>query len=371
MHDVLIIGGGLAGLTAGIHLAQAGKEVVLIEKKSFPQHKVCGEYVSNEILGYLQNLGANPFDIAANPVQRFQLSAPSGKTVEAQLPLGGFGVRRYAFDEFLFEKAKESGVTVIEKTTVTNVHFQDNSFEITCQKGKKFQAKIVLGSFGKRSNLDKSLNRNFFFQPTDYLGVKHFFAGEFPDDLVVLHNFDGGYCGAIQVEDKSISVAYLTRAAYLQKYGNLQKMEEALLFKNPILKQLFTENKPLLERPQTISNISFKSKEVVQNHILMIGDAAGMIPPVCGNGMAMGIHAAKMASELVLLFLDGQIERNFLEKSFAKQWRQTFGKRVFWGRQIQRFMGQPQLSEFAVGTLRALPKILPTVIKRTHGEKIA
>jgi len=370
MYDVLIIGGGLAGLTAGIHLSKAGKKVVLIEKKSFPQHKVCGEYVSNEVLQYLKNLGANPFDIGANAVQKFQLSAPSGKIVETELPLGGFGIRRYAFDEFLFKKAQETGVTVFEKMSVTEVQFKGDFFEINCQKGENFQAKIVLGSFGKRSNLDKSLNRGFFSQPTDYLGVKHFFEGKFPKDLVVLHNFDGGYCGAIQVEDKSISVAYLTKAAYLQKHGNLQKMEEALLYKNPILKQLFTTNKPLLKRPQTISNISFKSKEVVQNHILMIGDAAGMIPPVCGNGMAMGIHAAKMVSELVLSFLNGKIDRTVLEQTFEKQWRKAFGKRVFWGRQIQRFMGQPQLSELAIGTLSAIPKIFPTIIKKTHGQPI-
>ena len=234
MYDVLIIGGGLAGLTASIHLSRAGKKVVLIEKKNFPQHKVCGEYVSNEILHYLKHLGANPFDIGANSVQRFQLSAPSGKTVEAQLPLGGFGIRRFAFDDFLFKKAKENGVTVIEKMAVTQVEFNHDLFTINCQKRAVFQAKIVLGSFGKRSLLDKELNRKFFSQSADYLGVKHFFEGDFPDDLVALYNFPGGYCGAIQVEDKSISVAYLTKHKYLQKFKNLQKMEEALLFQNPI-----------------------------------------------------------------------------------------------------------------------------------------
>ena len=370
MYDILIIGGGLAGLTASIHLSQKGKNVILIEKKSFPQHKVCGEYVSNEILQYLQNLGADPLTIGANPVQKFQLFAPSGKVVEAQLPLGGFGIRRYTFDEFLFEKAKENGVTVLEKTTVTEIDFEDNRFKINCQKGASFQAKIVLGSFGKRSNLDKTLNRNFFSQPTDYLGVKHFFEGDFPQDLVALYNFPGGYCGAIQVEDKSISVAYLTRHQYLKKYGNLQKMEEALLYKNPILKRLFTKNKSLLKRPQTISNVSFQHKEIVQNHVLMIGDAAGMIAPVCGNGMAMGIHGAKIASELVLQFLEGKIDRTILEQNFTKQWKNAFGQRVFWGRQIQKFMGQPQLSEFAVKTLHTMPLIFPTIIKKTHGKPV-
>ena len=370
MYDVLIIGGGLAGLTASIQLSKLGKKVVLIEKKSFPQHKVCGEYVSNEILGYLQSLGADPFEMGANAVQKFQLSSPSGKTITSILPLGGFGIRRYVFDEFLSRVAIENGVIIHEKLAVMKVDFEEDIFTVHCQKGFNFQAKIVLGSFGKRSLLDKELNRPFFSQPAHYLGVKHFFKGDFPSDLVAIYNFEGGYCGAIQVEDQSISVAYLTKHHYLQKYGSLEKMEQALLFKNPQLKELFTTNEPLLERPQTISNISFRSKEVVQNHILMIGDAAGMIPPICGNGMAMGIHAAQMVSDLVNQYLEGQIDRNRMEQNFAKQWQKTFGNRVFWGRQLQHFMGQPLLSEWAVQLLSTFPKIFPTIIRQTHGQPI-
>ena len=55
--DVIIIGGGLAGLTNAIHLSKLGKKVLLIEKNEYPKHKVCGEYISNEVLPYLEFLG--------------------------------------------------------------------------------------------------------------------------------------------------------------------------------------------------------------------------------------------------------------------------------------------------------------------------
>ncbi|RYG21970.1 MAG: FAD-dependent oxidoreductase, partial [Chitinophagaceae bacterium] len=57
--DVLIIGGGLAGLTAALHLQKGGLEVTLVEKNDFPSHKVCGEYISNEVLPYLKWLDVN------------------------------------------------------------------------------------------------------------------------------------------------------------------------------------------------------------------------------------------------------------------------------------------------------------------------
>ena len=49
-QKIVIIGGGLAGLTAGIHLSKIGLSVQIFEKNDFPKHKVCGEYISNEVL---------------------------------------------------------------------------------------------------------------------------------------------------------------------------------------------------------------------------------------------------------------------------------------------------------------------------------
>jgi flavin-dependent dehydrogenase len=72
--DVIIIGGGLAGLCNAIHLSKFGKEVLLIERNEYPKHKVCGEYISNEVLPYLQFLDFNPFHFGAVKINSFQLS---------------------------------------------------------------------------------------------------------------------------------------------------------------------------------------------------------------------------------------------------------------------------------------------------------
>ena len=64
-HQVIIIGGGLAGLVNAIHLGKKGINVLLIEKNEYPKHKVCGEYISKEVLPYLSYLGIDPFDHGA------------------------------------------------------------------------------------------------------------------------------------------------------------------------------------------------------------------------------------------------------------------------------------------------------------------
>ena len=57
MVDVAIVGGGLAGCSAAIQLAAAGHKVLLLEKKTYPVHKLCGEFLSPEVKGALQRLG--------------------------------------------------------------------------------------------------------------------------------------------------------------------------------------------------------------------------------------------------------------------------------------------------------------------------
>src|SRR6187397_2364427 len=70
---------------------------------------------------------------------------------------------------------------------------------------------------------------------------------------------------------------------------------------------IFSNSEFLYEEPLAISQISFDKKEQVENHVLMIGDSAGMITPSCGNGMSMALHAGKLAFEEIGSFLQGKI----------------------------------------------------------------
>ena len=71
--DIIIVGGGLAGLTTALHLANNNCKVCLIEKNEYPHHKVCGEYVSNEVLSYLEILGIDPFLEGAKKITKFEI----------------------------------------------------------------------------------------------------------------------------------------------------------------------------------------------------------------------------------------------------------------------------------------------------------
>lgn len=130
MESVIIVGGGLAGLICANRLADKAVSVTLIEKKIYPFHRVCGEYVSNETLPFLKSNGLFPQELNIPQINRFQLTSVNGHEALLPLDLGGFGISRYTFDHFLYQTALKRGVNFILNTEVENIQFTDEQFQV-------------------------------------------------------------------------------------------------------------------------------------------------------------------------------------------------------------------------------------------------
>ncbi len=368
--EVLIIGGGLAGLVSAIHLLRAGRSVMLIEQHAYPRHKVCGEYISNEVLPYLKSLGLDPFSLGATSIDKLQLTTIKNNLIEADLPLGGFGISRYTLDHALYKLACDQGLQFVEDK-VTAVDFKADRFTVTTLTEKIFKATIVIGAFGKRSVLDKKMDREFAKHDAPYLAVKAHYEGEFPDHLVALHNFKGGYCGVSKVENDKINLCYITDYQAFKKFKNIDEFQAEVLCKNSHLNALFKHAKMTFSSPLTISQISFAKKKSIEQHMLMCGDSAGMIHPLCGNGMSMAIHSAQIASEAIIdYFSSRDRDRALLEKNYSTRWNAAFRSRLRAGRMLATLFRSERMSAIMLSGLKAVPALLPQIIKRTHGEAL-
>ncbi|MCY7351351.1 MAG: NAD(P)/FAD-dependent oxidoreductase [Cytophagaceae bacterium] len=368
-YETILIGGGLAGLTASIRLAQKGRRVLVIERKTYPFHRVCGEYVSNETRPFLQSLGFDPDAHGAANIQHFQFTAPGGRSLETSLDLGGFGLSRYLLDFELYKLAQKQGVNFLLGKTVERVEMLPDldEFDVETTDGQTFRAPVVLGSFGKRTKLDTTLNRDFMKARSPYIGVKYHIHTDFPKDLIALHNFRDGYCGISAIETDRYCLCYLTTRENLRRHGSIPEMERAVLWRNSHLKRIFNESEPLYEKPEVINEISFAPKRAVENGILMVGDAAGLITPLCGNGMAMAMHGAKLAADLTDEFLSGKLTRESFETQYASTWRRHFAGRLWVGRQVQKLFGSERLSDVTAQAFGLAKPLLGAVIRATHG----
>ena len=263
------------------------------------------------------------------------------------------------------------GVEIVNELVVS-VNFDKNEFLIKTHRGRESAANLVLGAYGKRSLMDKKLNRDFIDKKSGWLGVKsHYQFDGYSNNTVSLHNFKGGYCGLSKTETGAVNVCYLATYESFKNYKNSEDYKNKVLRKNPHLNSFFEQASPLFEKELTIAQVSFDKKSLVENHILMLGDAAGLIHPLCGNGMAMAIHSAKLASESILQhYKPSGFQRNKIENSYSSNWNFHFKSRLKTGRILQKILLNPGLAEISQTLIKVFPAILPKIISRTHGRPV-
>jgi flavin-dependent dehydrogenase len=367
--QVIVVGGGLAGLISSICLQRSGVNTLLIEKKSYPFHRVCGEYISNEVKPFLESLKLFPEHLQPSDLHLFNLSDIKGNIAEVALPLGGFGISRFKLDEFLYQKALDAGVQVKTKTEVNDIKFHENEFTVNLKNGEILSSEFVINAYGKRSKLDKVFGRDFIKKKSPFLGVKYHAKVDFPKDVIGLYNFKGGYCGVSHVEEDKVNICYLSRRENLKSYGGIAEMEKAILYQNPILKGIFENAEMLFEKPEVINEISFEQKASVENHMLMAGDTAGLITPLCGNGMALAIHSGYLASSSIINFYEGRFKsRQDVENEYGNVWQRNFSKRLWVGRKTQNLFGNQLRAGLSVRFVKNFPSLAKKLIQQTHGE---
>jgi len=371
-YDCAIIGGGVAGLALAILLARDDKKVILFEKESYPFHKVCGEYISNESVNFIGRLGVDLSDYAATQIDSLLLSSASGISVKRNLSIGGMGLSRYKLDNLLYQKALEVGVSVRTKTKVQHIEFEKDFFQVSFGD-RQITAKTVCGAYGKNSNIDAQLNRivradgdrNLF------VAVKHHIKIPYDRRQVELHNFSGGYCGLSAIEDDRVNMSYITKARNLKICGGkISDLEKRILSANPFLKRYVGEAKFELEKPLVISHLHFSIKTAVAAGMLMLGDAAGNIAPLSGNGMSMALRSASIAHRAVGSFLNRQTSRAAMEATYAKEYKKAFSARIFYARMIhQTLISKPFLNDLNFYFLKALPFLIDFTQAKIHGSE--
>lgn len=366
--DVAVIGAGLAGIAASIELARRGLSVHLFEADTLPKHRVCGEYVSLAVAPFLHRIGLDVSTLGAKQLRRFELSSRLGRRFTCELTLGGFGVSRFRLDHALLELASLAGVSIHQKSPVTALTWKSERHHLVTPNGQS-TARIVLGCFGKRSKLDYTLPRSHAKRRSDYVGVKRHFRGAFPQDLVGLHVIPGGYCGISPVEGDLVNVCYMTSARALKANGSVDEFEERGLRSNPLLAKYLDQLSPAFERPLVISQIDFGRKDSVEEHVLMLGDAAGSIHPLAGSGMAIALRSAATIEPLVTQFFRGELTRFELERRHRRTVRSEFGTRRKVSKGLQRCFESETWSEVMCGAAVTFPPLARLVIRSTHGSK--
>ncbi|MFN5515424.1 MAG: NAD(P)/FAD-dependent oxidoreductase [Cyanobacteriota bacterium] len=368
IYDAIIVGAGLAGSSAAIQLAEQGYRVLLLEQARYPVHRLCGEFLSVEVMAIFARLGILDAVKAAgaHPINQVTLTTSQGAEFCGELPGIALGFSRYQLDRILFERAVALGVVGRQGTAVQTITGSFAAgFQVSAHQDT-FCARFVLGAFGKSSSLDRQLNRPFIQQKSPWIASKAHYQGRELLGVIELHAFPGGYCGLSSVEGGRINVCWIAHERVLKNNARDRHTPDAL-FQNPIL----AERLQSLERathPQNLAQISFAPKAPFENDLCLIGDAGGMITPLCGDGMAMALRSADLVAPLLSQLLQESLEVEAFKRLYSHAWKGEFSQRLQLGRFMHQAFIYPSLAALGVNSCRLFPALGRWLIASTRGK---
>ncbi len=381
MFDTAVMGGGLAGCHAAITLAQQGQRVLLLEAGDYPRHKVCGEFLSPECAALFAETGFLEVLRQHKPetIRTVRLTAPDGTEWRTTFPKSAIGISRYALDAALADYAVQQGVELQTRTRVSAVTGSlTDGFTLNVRSDAgpvTIMARSMIAAHGKRSTLDRSLNRTFLRQPQPYVGLKRHFNGPPLTQHLDLHIFPGGYCGMSEVEDGSANVCLLVRQEVFQRAaGDPPAIDRFITWmgqQNPVLGTWLKEAVPVEDEWLSVSQIPLMNKGAVQDDILFAGDAAGMIAPLAGDGMAMALHGGKLAAESIARWLSNEMTAEQMLRDYDRTWQRTFAMRLRLGRALQAVMLRPSLLIPGLRLMNRLPMLGDFIVTQTRDLKLA
>jgi flavin-dependent dehydrogenase len=363
--EVVIVGAGLAGSSAAIVLARAGRDVVLLERESQPQHKVCGEFLSQEALASLHSLGVEPADCGALQVHAVRV-AGSRRVTMGTLPFSAMSLTRKRLDEELLQLARRCGVRVLRGLRVHNIEREAQLWSVKAEQNS-FSTKTVFVATGKHDLTGRP--RPAGSQP-GLVGFKMYYklAVEQAAALagyIDLSLFRSGYGGMMVMEDGTANFCCLMRRGDVQRHGGQwESMMAAMQQDCPNLAERLAGAEPLLAKPLAVSSIPYGYlRDDASDGLWSLGDQAAVIPSFTGDGMSIALHSGQLAAAM---YMEGKHAA-----SFQRRLHEQLGRQVKLATVLSRGLVWAPSRVVFVAAVRRWPALIGFVAQQTRIAKAA
>jgi menaquinone-9 beta-reductase len=311
--DVVVVGGGPAGAAAGITLARAGRDVILVDKARFPRDKACGDGLTTEALRRLEALGLSVPETTITswqPVSDVMVRSPSGRETTFVLPPSKAGTyaavaQRRDLDAALIELARAAGVTVLDGHRCTSVTEHSDHVEVGVEGLGPLCAAWVIAADGVWSSVRKHLGLTIPGYRGDWHAFRQYFTdvdGDLSARLVVWFEPDllPGYAWSFPLPGHRTNVGFgIRRGGKIERIQSMAGIWRELVDRPHIRRVLGTAARP--EAPHRAWPIpaSVDRMAVTGHRTLFVGDAAAATDPMTGEGIAQALLTGADAADAI------------------------------------------------------------------------
>jgi menaquinone-9 beta-reductase len=312
--DVVVVGGGPAGAAAAARLAARGFQAVLVDRASFPRDKVCGDFVGPMALAELADLGVAQTEEfgATSAMAHLALHVDADQPAVMSIPvvdgIPGYGrvIPRLQLDAWIVDAARRAGATVLEGRKAETVERAPDA--ITVRGGSaagpwQLRARLLLGADGSNSMVARTLRGGAPPSQDRIMAVRAYFddvegpAGQ--GDVWFRSDTFPGYHWLFPAGGGLANLGVGMLASTYPKAGrNLREMLMRLIDEDPSVRHRLRGARmrgKVVGHPLTTYN---PRMPLVDDRLMLLGDAAGLVNPLNGEGIQYALHSARWAADI-------------------------------------------------------------------------
>jgi geranylgeranyl reductase family protein len=348
LFDVAIVGAGPSGSTCAYYLAGQGKRVLLLEQKEFPRDKLCGDAVCTSAQTHLKRMGVLQAILGEKKGHWAEvggLVSPRGISFIANSAPHTNGslviaIKRIVLDEKIARAAQKAGAHLVENYQVAGVEFSraDRCWTVQSRSAAQpaYRARVLVACDGASSSLARSLG--IVHTPPDAVCSRAYVkagTSNFQADGVVFYPPEllPGYLALFRHAGDEVNVACYIIPGGRCVPADLHRIYEKVLRHDPHVREALGPRAELERMRGAGLRLGGIPRSFADN-LLIVGDAAGHIDPLTGEGIHHAMDAAEIAAQtLVEAFAADDYRASFL-KRYHERWQKRFGRDFYWSRKM-------------------------------------